>query len=264
MSNHDRSACLLKNGHIACAISEERLDRRKYSEGFYNTNGFFLNSLIIPPIASINYVLSAANISIDDVDLIVIGRSLTNVGTWASKFINIKNKDKIVEMPFPAHHLAHAYSAYFCSNFNAAAILVVDEQGHWFDDEKYEKYSLFRGKGNHIERIKTVYGTRDNISLGVFYDMICITLGLTHYEAGTLMALSATGKEIKKWPDAFIVNEDREIDINYFRLVDFLKKEFPSAYGFCRSPIPEKFTAFEYHEEYSYEYPYFPLGIRAL
>lgn len=55
-SNHDRSAALLKDGRIVCAISEERIDRRKHSQGFYGDNA---RSIVIPPMAAINYCLEA-------------------------------------------------------------------------------------------------------------------------------------------------------------------------------------------------------------
>src|SRR2546422_10144005 len=73
MSNHDRSACLLKNGQVVAAMAEERLDRRKRSEGFYGENA---RGIVLPPMAAITYVLRQARIKLQDVDLFVCGRSM--------------------------------------------------------------------------------------------------------------------------------------------------------------------------------------------
>ena len=55
--DHDVSACLLRNGEIACAISKERLTREKHDTGFFQE--------------VIDYCLSAEGIALDDVALIV-------------------------------------------------------------------------------------------------------------------------------------------------------------------------------------------------
>ncbi len=54
---HNSTACLLKDGEIVAAVSEERFNRRKNTEVF--------------PIEAVNYCLRYADIKIEDVDLIV-------------------------------------------------------------------------------------------------------------------------------------------------------------------------------------------------
>ena len=55
--DHDASACLLRDGEIAFAIDKERITRKKHDSGFYQD--------------VVDYCLSAAGISLDDVDLVV-------------------------------------------------------------------------------------------------------------------------------------------------------------------------------------------------
>ena len=55
--DHDVSACLLRDGAIAYAISKERITREKHASGFYKE--------------VIDYCLSAEGITLDDVDLVV-------------------------------------------------------------------------------------------------------------------------------------------------------------------------------------------------
>src|SRR6516225_10860808 len=55
--DHDVSACLLRDGEIAFAISKERITREKHASGFYAE--------------AVDYCLDAEGIGLDDVGLIV-------------------------------------------------------------------------------------------------------------------------------------------------------------------------------------------------
>src|SRR5438874_1243201 len=55
--DHDVSACLLRDGAIAFAISKERITREKHDTGFHQE--------------VVDYCLSGEGISLDDVDLVV-------------------------------------------------------------------------------------------------------------------------------------------------------------------------------------------------
>src|SRR5204862_5340101 len=55
--DHDVSACLLRDGAIAFAITKERITREKHDTGFYGE--------------VVDYCLSAEGISLDNVDLVV-------------------------------------------------------------------------------------------------------------------------------------------------------------------------------------------------
>src|SRR5262245_65485146 len=55
--DHDVSACLLRDGEIAFAINKERITREKHDTGFYQE--------------AVDYCLSAENIVLEDVGLVV-------------------------------------------------------------------------------------------------------------------------------------------------------------------------------------------------
>src|SRR5215470_20265377 len=55
--DHDVSACLLRDGAIAFAISKERITRKKHDGGFYQE--------------VVDYCLAGEGISLSDVDLVV-------------------------------------------------------------------------------------------------------------------------------------------------------------------------------------------------
>lgn len=201
MSNHDRSACLMKNGLIICAIAEERLDRRKKSEGFYGIND---RKIVLPPMAAITYVLRYADIELDRIDLLVCGRSISLCRNAILTYLPI-NKDRIIEPPIPGHHLAHAYSAYGTSPFPASAVLVIDEQGHNTSNGRFEKCSWYEGT---IGKLTPLYGfegdIKNDLSLGMFYDAFAALTGLSEAgkpSASKLMGLASLGKKRSSWPE---------------------------------------------------------------
>lgn len=96
-------------------------------------------------------------------------------------------KGDLPPIDYIPHHLAHAYSAYFCSDFDEAVILTIDGHG----EEKCTE--LFIGRGNEIKEISSI-----NIphSLGWFYAAMTSYCGFTPYrDEGKLMGLAALGEE---------------------------------------------------------------------
>ena len=100
---HGSSVTLFKDGNHVCSISEERLSKIKYDGNF--------------PKRSIDYCLSAGDLSEKDIDLIVIpsmGKEL-----FYKNYIN-KTIDAKLQKKFPnakieiiSHHLSRAYSSVF-------------------------------------------------------------------------------------------------------------------------------------------------------
>tara|TARA_Y100001970_G_C14259331_1_gene878470 strand:- start:37 stop:2253 length:2217 start_codon:yes stop_codon:yes gene_type:complete len=146
-ANHDSGASILKFGKNVkteiIAISEERLLRKKYPYTF--------------PILSILYCMNHFKIKrFNRIDLIVSDwirkkRWLRSGPTYNyQEFDYIKeklnfDKKKIIQID---HHLAHAASTYYTSEFNNSAILIVDGNG-----SDIETNSYFYGKKNNIEFI---------------------------------------------------------------------------------------------------------------
>jgi carbamoyltransferase len=142
---HDSAACLLRDGEIVAAVSEERLSRKKGDAGF--------------PRRAVEYCLSAAGIRISDLaavgfydkPLLKFERILeTYLGVAPRGFTSflmagplwIKDKlyiDKQLkaalgypgEILYAEHHESHAASAFFPSPFERAAILTMDGVGEW-------------------------------------------------------------------------------------------------------------------------------------
>jgi carbamoyltransferase len=172
--DHDVSACLLRDGDIAFAINKERITREKHDTGFYQE--------------VVDYCLSAEDISLEDVDVVVrncyvlpvedletrmLSQDVPEVmddqeRTQAGKsplFLSKSNKTVTI-----SHHLAHAYSAFAVSPFPEGAIMVVDGVGNYSSDVTEpgqsteaadplarESESYYRFDGSKVETLKKVW-----------------------------------------------------------------------------------------------------------
>lgn len=210
MSNHDRAACLLADGRVVGAVAEERLDRRKGSEGFYRRGG---SGIVLPPVRAVTRLLRDEGVDARDLELVVCGRSIARCRDDLLAQLPFA-PDRVVEPEPPAHHLAHAYSAYATSPSSAPAVLVIDEQGHWIDG-RFERCSWFVGDGGPLRRVRSFQGDRRQLSLGMFYNVFAAVTGLSEAgrpAAGKLMSLAAYGREHKEWPELLECRPDGDVD----------------------------------------------------
>src|SRR5262245_37082706 len=142
---HDSAACLVRDGDIVAAASEERFTRKKGDADF--------------PRRSVDYCLREAGIGIRDVEyvgfydkpLLKFERILeTYLGVAPRGFGSFLKagplwiKDKLFidkhlrtqlgfegQILYAEHHESHAASAFYPSPFEHAAILTVDGVGEW-------------------------------------------------------------------------------------------------------------------------------------
>lgn len=182
-SVHDFSACLLNDGKILTVIEDERITRVKHgiNLGLDLSKGF-----------SRNYCLSANNISMSDVDLVV-----------SNDIINpcmLYKTNNVIKI---GHHLSHAASSFFCSPYNEAAIVVVDAVGSHDDHGRYETISYYLGTKNKIELLEKKVGANlsgtDFVSnsIGMFYSLITELVGFSELQEGKTMGLAPYGTNSK-------------------------------------------------------------------
>ena len=221
---HDSSAALIKNGEVIFAAQEERYTRIKHDNSF--------------PKHSIKEALKFAKIELPDINqiayyedpLIKYSRVLNSISKnilsnfkkgilefynetydWI-KYDKFNIKEKISsELNFPpqkifisSHHLSHASSVFFNSNFKSSSIITIDGVG-----EK-ETITFSNGKNNKITKIKSFNFPH---SLGLFYSTITAFLGFEVNEGEyKVMGMAAYGKP--KYKD------------NVGKLIYFNKKKF--------------------------------------
>lgn len=184
-SNHDFSSCIVKDGIILSMIEDERITRNKYGIGL----GIELGKGY-----SRKYCLNEANVTLEEVDLIVANDII-------SKLMYSRMKKEVVLIN---HHLSHIASAFYPSEFQEAAILVVDSVGSKIEGKRgdqYESISFANGKGNKIEILDKQYGYNlpgtDYVenSLGIFYSIITQIIGFNEHEEGKTMGLAPYGTD---------------------------------------------------------------------
>jgi carbamoyltransferase len=197
---HDAAACLIKDGEVIAAASEERFTRKKYDESF--------------PINVIKYCLREANITISNISYIgfydkpflkferilstylsVFPRGLFSfysaIPMWLKKKLwipyiikkELNYKGKII---FIEHHMSHAASSFFVSPFEKAAILTLDGVGEW------ETGTKGIGEGNKITLTHYINFPH---SLGLLYSAFTYYLGFRVNSAEyKVMGLASYGK----------------------------------------------------------------------
>jgi carbamoyltransferase len=161
---HDSAACLVRDGEIIAAGSEERFTRKKGDASF--------------PDLAVKFCLKQAGITVKDLDYVgfydkpfvkferILETYLGVAPTGFRSFLMagplwIKEKlyqDKMIReavgeeftgpLLFAEHHESHAASAFFPSPFEEAAILTIDGVGEW------ATATMGTGKGSeiHIDR----------------------------------------------------------------------------------------------------------------
>lgn len=224
--SHDRSVALLHDGRLVVAVEEERIDRFKHSEGWVIKGHFDRLSKTLP-MKSITYCLDAAGIGIDDLDLVVGNRPLNDGSARRLlRELPIRDKAKIVELPAPSHHLAHAYAGYFASPFEDAAVLVVDGVGSRLPGTgRIEKHTMYRAEGTTLTPVRSLTYAPDysDMGLGLFYEFFTAKLGFVtkwgrpewgsfgcggYPEAGKTMGLAPYGRPRPDWENLFTYDGD--------------------------------------------------------
>lgn len=190
---HDTCAALiLDNGEVA--ISQERLDRKKYSSAF--------------PQAAIDYCLNYFNLSLSEIDIIAIEQMNKNteslVDELAKHGLWPKYQSKTI---FVNHHDAHAASAFFCSPFNDAAVMIVDAGGQTVCADSgnllIETESFYRSVGGRLELlrrnrqpVKPKGGLKGIGGVGNFYSQVTYFINFGRFEEGKTMGLAPYGKGV--------------------------------------------------------------------
>lgn len=242
---HDSSASLLNNGEIIAASSEERFTRKKGDSSF--------------PHLAIEYALSEAGITINDVDYIVfydkpikkfdriiasfihssplgVRSFLKSIPLWLKDKLWIENyiqKELGVkkDILFTEHHISHAASAFYPSPFKDAAILTIDGAGEWATT------TIGYGRGNELQILKEIHFPH---SLGLLYSAFTQYCGF-RVNSGEykLMGLAPYGKPvyaglIKK--EIITIFDDGSFTLNnkYFNYISgltMINKKFQELFG---------------------------------
>lgn len=203
--SYDPAACLLKDGEIVAMAEEERFTRIKHAFKDF-------------PINAVKFCLKYENIILDEVESMAFGFDAEkhDSGYMKKFYDNLKYKkdertlewekdnikffsseniirligknlgNRIPEVRFIPHHLAHAYSAYFLSGFKKTDIVTMDGSG------EENCTVLWTAENENIKKIKSFDIPH---SLGWFYATFTEFLGFKAYDGeGKVMGLAPYGK----------------------------------------------------------------------
>lgn len=213
-SNHDYSACLLKDGKIRFMIEDERIVRKKNAKGLglQLARGF-----------SWRYCLSHEQIELEDVEIIAANDILNPV-----MYRKIPAEIKLIN-----HHLSHAAASYYTSGFEEAAVLVLDsvgsrqtgvtyESGFFGVAEKKSILPVLQINGKNIEGTDYIEN-----SLGIFYSLITQVIGFGEHQEGKTMGLAPYGTDAcyKSLKDKIRYLGDGRIAMNQKDIEDILAWE---------------------------------------
>ena len=204
---HDRSVAVVKNGEILVAIEQERLDGIKHSVGFMLQASQSLRQIQVPG-DCIRYCLDALELPLSSMTTITANMPGREHGPEILRGKFSRDISQLVRT-VPSHHLAHAYSAFWPSGFDASLVLVADGSGSTIYEPGKgwvtESFSLYIASQDclrplHLESVQAHLAGL--ATLGFVYDFISRKAGfetrigdsISYPEAGKLMGLSAYGR----------------------------------------------------------------------
>jgi carbamoyltransferase len=231
---HDKGAVIIEDGKVSVGITQERLSRIKH-------DGAHIGGII--PIESINYCLNYLGITYKDIDFYVY--STTEIIDDVEKQLeNLFKIDISFKLKFIPHHLAHAYSTFFSSGFDDAAIVVADASGsilnnlnklnywynkidlpHLYEEDWAEGISIYHFNKNTYEEVYKKWikfpvplETEDCVSVGTIYSEGCLQLiyepNSHSWPAGKLMGLSSyANQDVVNEAPHYIIEKDDDIFI---------------------------------------------------
>ena len=222
---HDSAASIIENGQIIACAQEERFTREKHTPDF--------------PINSIKFCSQETGHTLDELDGIVfydkpllkferllstyyavapkgILSFLKAIPIWGKEklflrkliFKNLKSiqndfSRKKTKLYFTEHHLSHAASAFYPSNYKESAILTIDGVGEW------STASIGYGKDREIKLLKELFFPH---SVGLLYSSFTYYMGF-RVNSGEykLMGLAPYGNENSNQTQDFIRKIKSEI-----------------------------------------------------
>ena len=243
---HDSAASIIVENEIIAAAQEERFTRLKHTPDFPNN--------------SIKYCLEETGLKISELDAVVFYDKpivkferllstfyqvapkglipfIKSIPIWLKEKLFLRKliydnlreidsslKKKDLKLLFTEHHISHAASSFYPSNFKESAILSIDGVGEWCTA------SICRGEDKKIEILKELHFPH---SVGLLYSAFTYYLGF-RVNSGEykLMGLAPYGIEDSDETKLFINNIKSEIvDIKEDGSIFLNQKYFEYTYG---------------------------------
>lgn len=209
---HDGAAAVVRDGRLVCAISLERLTRKKKDSGISSDLLSYVFEEAGVRGADVSAVALAAFIPSQTNPVRVFRKSGEEITTpvfdlfGGDTFFELEAELEGRRVPafFVNHHIAHSAAAFFTSSFERAACLSVDAS--MFRPEACSLMSY--GEGTDLRYLRCP-GIMIGNAYSVFTGKLGLGPGLT--KAGTLMGLAPYGK-----PNAAALERWREFGASFY------------------------------------------------
>lgn len=259
---HDSAAAIIVDGKVVAAAAEERFSRVKHDNRF--------------PLQAAEFCLQQAGLASNELDAIVFyekpiiklerifaqhldyfprsyWRFVKHMAEWLVHRLRLRqviNKELNYQgkIFFTEHHLAHAASAYYLSNFPSASIVTLDGVGEWATT------TIGSGRQRQIKIDKQINFPH---SLGLLYSTFTTYLGFEANDAEyKVMGLAAYGKVDQKLLRKFsklikvYVDGSYELDMSYFAFAygkRMYSQKFIDLFG--ESPREKESLVTKFHED---------------
>lgn len=220
--SHDSSACLVEDGVVRAALALERTTKLK--------RGVVPAHAYAAAMADLTHqLLACCGVRYGDVDFWIAtsteSRDQEEEALLLSALGLIAPPDRVLAMPHPSHHLAHASAAFYSSGFAEATAVVIDAYGSRINDDQRERETAFGFRAGRPPQTlwrqlrdgQRVAGHRQHgvvwipqqlSGIGELYRVVTLALGFneggtTYDDAGKTMGLAPYGERVSQ-QDLFI------------------------------------------------------------
>ena len=218
---HNGSVCILDDGKIIFFLEEERVSRYK--------NDDFAFKVILKYISK--------NYQIDEIAISGLSHH------WCPKsfslykfFINSLFPNTTIQVFLKDHHLSHAASSFFNSNFKKCLGVVIDANGSIINSPNNEEiaetesiYILdYKNPPTCLYKSNRLVNKNEKISLVQVYECVTEGIGFKWGEAGKTMGLSSYGKPNSQIPPLYLGTKGNPLVFNNIlgNVTGYLKKEY--------------------------------------
>lgn len=231
---HDSAIALIDSNEIIFADHEERYSRKKFDASFPElTLKEIANKYDLSTVSAVAYYEKPIP-KLERQIFSLISGGLRHTEAFSQNVANLRkhfytsprqikkslNKAtssnfNLTPVLFSKHHLSHASSTFFTSNFENATVLVMDAVGEW------NSTSVWRGEQNHL---KNIWAQRFPHSIGLFYSAMTQYLGFkVNSGEYKLMGLAPYGKPIylNNFRNIINIGEDGKLELN-LKMFDFI------------------------------------------
>lgn len=211
---HDGAVCLVRDGEVGVAVSEERLSREKHCRGWRR---------------ALDYCLEAAGVDISEVDLLCVTHPYLNDAQAQLTVPTFQVRGRTFalgyDLRFVDHYRCHAASAFYTSGFDQSLVFVID--GHGSDGTELVTQGFYRAGPCGLERLYTRPNRVPSLDVGFAFESVSYHLGFENeeFDAGKTMGLSAYGEYLagSREPLYEIAGNHIRVNPRYIRYHDVVR-----------------------------------------